>query len=107
MNTSLRPFTTNNIKQCEKFKQILRKLYKKSKIFDAVKQLEKRFQIQDAQERQSAIKDCIKYSTIAGELIQEKVNMPMGDRFQILLITLQGNIIEQKINYDISSNVKD
>jgi hypothetical protein len=69
MNVSTRLFTTNNIKQCEKFKQILRKLYKKSKIFDAVKNLEKRFKTQDDQECQLAIKDCIKYGTIAGELM--------------------------------------
>jgi hypothetical protein len=69
MNTSTRPFTTNNIKQCEKFKQILWKSYEKSKIFDAVKHLEKRFKIHDKHEQKLAIKDCIKYSTIAGELI--------------------------------------
>jgi exonuclease III len=37
INTSTRPFTTNNIKQCNKFKETVRKLYRKSKIFQNVK----------------------------------------------------------------------
>jgi hypothetical protein len=66
---SNRPFTTNNLKKCNKFKKELRKLYTKANIFKIVEDLDKRFENARDGELDAVIQDCIKYGTTAGELL--------------------------------------
>jgi hypothetical protein len=69
MNASNCPFTTNNIQQCERFKNKAKKLYKKSKIFEKVKELEKRFEKHEPNERMDLIKECQKIGTVTSQLL--------------------------------------
>jgi hypothetical protein len=66
---SNRPFTTNNIKKCNRFKTKLRKLYEKANLFKKVEELDKRFNTATGDEMKLVIKDCIKYGTTTGELL--------------------------------------
>jgi hypothetical protein len=60
INSSTCPFTTGNIKQYNKFKETVRKLYQKSRIFQNVRSLKKRFDSDNEDEIKLAIEDCKK-----------------------------------------------
>lgn len=62
------PFTTNNMKKCNRFKHQLRKLYTKVNLFKIAKDLDKRFKAAKGDEIKEVIQDCIKYGTTSGEL---------------------------------------
>jgi hypothetical protein len=85
---STRPFTTNNIKKCNKFKTELRKLYRKADIFKIVEDLDKRFTAAKGQDIDSIITDCIKYGTTAGELL-----LVAGRKTGKMLITKASHIL--------------
>jgi hypothetical protein len=64
-----RPFTTRNVEKCNKFKDIVRDLYQKSNIFNIVEKLDKRFQSATAENLDEVIKDCVKYGSVASQLL--------------------------------------
>jgi hypothetical protein len=64
-----RPFTTNNVDKCEKFKNIVRELYKKSNIFEIIEKLNKRFKSATKANLGEVIQDCVKYGTVASQLL--------------------------------------
>jgi hypothetical protein len=65
----MRPFTTNNIKKCDKFKSKVRELYETSNIFNIVENLDQRFKKAQGDEINKVIEDCIKYGNTASELL--------------------------------------
>jgi hypothetical protein len=69
VNPSNRPFTTNNIQQCERFKTTVRKLYNKSKIFEKVRHLRHRFKNDDPIALKKTIEECQQLGTTAGQLL--------------------------------------
>jgi hypothetical protein len=62
-------FTTNYVQQCEKFKANVRKLHKKSKIFDKVNATKKKFQSDDLNVRREVIEDCKEIGEITSQLL--------------------------------------
>jgi hypothetical protein len=66
---SNRPFTTDNMKKCDRFKLQLRKLYKKANLFKIVEDLDKRFKDSKGDDIKEIIQDCIKYGNTSGELL--------------------------------------
>jgi hypothetical protein len=64
-----RPFTTNNVDKCERFKTIVCELYTKSNIFEIIERLDKRFKTATKDNLDEVIKDCVKYGTVAGQLL--------------------------------------
>jgi hypothetical protein len=64
-----RPFTTDNLKQCDRFKLQLRKLYKKANLFKIVEDLDKKFKDSKGDDIKELIQECIKYGNTSGELL--------------------------------------
>jgi hypothetical protein len=64
-----RPFTTKNVEKCEKFKEKVREMYEKSNIFNIVEHLDKRFQRATPETIADIISDCIKYGSVASQLL--------------------------------------
>jgi exonuclease III len=64
-----RPFTTNNIKKCNKFKSELRDLYTKANIFQRVTNLNKNFNTANQDNIGSIIEKCIKLGKTTSELL--------------------------------------
>jgi hypothetical protein len=69
MNSSNRPFTTSNIKQCEKFKTKVRQLYTKAKIFKKVKDLKTQLNTNNADDRLKIIEECKSIGIVTSQLL--------------------------------------
>jgi hypothetical protein len=69
MNPSNRPFTTSNIKQCEKFKNKVRQLYTRAKVFEKVNDLKSRLQSNNTDEQPKVIEECKSLGTVTSQLL--------------------------------------
>jgi hypothetical protein len=69
-HSSSRSFSTNNVEKSKKFRKIVTKLYKKAKISEALKKIDKAFLLASTpKETQLAIDMCIKYEKVCSDLL--------------------------------------